>query len=82
MVNRQQEPVEEREGRSKMPQPYKGPRIGVSGRVPVAVKHLLDQRRAELGLTESQLIADVLSLYVGRPDLVRELRQEVLPLTA
>lgn len=65
-----------------MAQPYKGPRIGVSGRVPVAVKHLLDQKRAELGLTESQLIADVLSLYVGRPDLVRELGQEVLPLTA
>jgi hypothetical protein len=62
---------------------HKGDRKEVYGRVPVEVKRLLEAKKEELGCSsESQLIADVLCTFVGRPDLVRELGQEVLPLTA
>lgn len=57
-----------------MPRPHKGDRKAVYGRVPIAVKKLLEAKKEELGCSsESQLIADVLCTFVGRPDLVREL---------
>lgn len=66
-----------------MARPSKGDRKKVDGRVPTEVKKLLEQRRIELGCTsESQLISDLLCIFVGRPDLTRELNQEVLPLSA
>ncbi|WP_231513458.1 toxin-antitoxin system [Mycobacterium paragordonae] len=35
---------------------------------------------AEAGTSVSQYVADLLAEHVGRPDLIRELNKEVLPL--
>ncbi len=61
-----------------MPQRSKGPRRSITARVPEDVLAEMKKVQAELGISESQLVADVLAKYVGRDDLVRELHQEVL----
>ena len=66
-----------------MPMPSKGSRRGYFTRVPVEVADLIEQRAEEAGCTSaSQYLADLLAVVHGRPDLVRELNQEVMRLTA
>ncbi len=65
-----------------MPMPSKGDRDSIHSRVPVEVKEAIRKRCAARGMKESQYVADLLAMAVGRHDLVRELNQEVLQQTA
>ena len=65
-----------------MGRPSKGARDAVVSRVPVEVKLAIQKQSAARGMSESQFVADTLAQAVGRPDLVRELNQEVLQQTA
>ncbi|WP_139277883.1 hypothetical protein [Rhodococcus marinonascens] len=66
-----------------MPTPSKGERSRVSTRVPKPVAEELERRRIAAGASsESQFLADLLAAWTGHKDLVVELDQEVLPLTA
>ena len=52
----------------------KGARTVVTSRLPNDVFEILEDRRIAAGVgSVSQYIADVLALYAGRADLVREL---------
>lgn len=56
---------------------------GRLGRVPSVVYADLEQRAKEAGASSvSQYVSDLLCLYTGHRELVRELDQEVLPLSA
>lgn len=58
-----------------MGRPSKGDRSEVRARVPAEVKKELLRLQSAHGIrSESQLVADLLSQVVGRPDLMRELR--------
>ncbi|MFK4362321.1 hypothetical protein ABH939_005856 [Rhodococcus sp. 27YEA6] len=71
------------ERRSLMPTPSKGDRTRVSTRVPKAVDDVLERRWRGAGASsKSQFLADLLAIYAGHEELVVELKQEVLPLTA
>lgn len=66
-----------------MAQPHKGPRRLVQSRVAPEVHAEIAHRASAAGMSVSQWIADIVSLSVGRPDLVRELNRaegEELPL--
>lgn len=66
-----------------MPSPSKGERERLTTRVPAAVHAELERRRLAAGVSsESQYLADLLSILTGHKELVVELDQEVLPLTA
>ena len=66
-----------------MPTPSKGDRTRVSTRVPKAVAEELERRWKGAGASsESQFLADLLAAWTGHKELVVELDQEVLPLTA
>lgn len=65
-----------------MGRPSKGTRAPVTSRVPVEVKTAIRMQSAARGIDESQYVADLLAMAVGRPDLVRDLNQEVLQQTA
>lgn len=66
-----------------MPAPHKGERTRVVSRVPNLVFDELERRRQEAGVSSvSQYIADLLAATTGHSDLVMELDQEVLSLTA
>lgn len=68
---------------SAMAMQSKGSRRMYATRIPVEVGDLIEQRALEAGCTStSQYLADLLAVVHGRPDLVRELNQEVMPLTA
>ncbi|SDC55586.1 hypothetical protein [Rhodococcus tukisamuensis] len=57
-----------------MGMPSKGPRTVVTSRVPTDVYEILEDWRIAAGVgSVSQYIADVLAMYAGRADLVREL---------
>lgn len=65
-----------------MAQPHKGDRALIISRAPRDVHEAVAAAAAGRGMSISAYVADLLSLHVGRPDLVRELDQEpeVLPL--
>ncbi|OBB14671.1 hypothetical protein A5731_13005 [Mycolicibacterium conceptionense] len=66
-----------------MPQPYKGERRPVLVRPVDEVFAELEKLRQEAGVKSmSQYIADLLAMHVGRPELARELNQEVLQISA
>ncbi|GJJ21948.1 toxin-antitoxin system [Mycolicibacterium goodii] len=66
-----------------MPQPHKGERRPVLVRPVDAVYSELEKLRQEAGVRSmSQYIADLLAMHVGRPELARELNQEVLQISA
>ncbi|WP_420880705.1 hypothetical protein [Rhodococcus sp. (in: high G+C Gram-positive bacteria)] len=57
----------------------KGPRTLVASRVPDDVYQILEERRLATGVgSVSQFVADLLSGYAGRADLMRELDYEAL----
>jgi hypothetical protein len=55
----------------------KGPRRRVTARIPDEVHAILEDRRRRSGTATSlsQMISDVLALYVDRPDLAVELAE-------
>lgn len=62
-----------------MPQPHKGERRPVLVRPMDPVFTELDKLRQAAGVSSmSQYIANVLAVHVGKPELARELNQEVL----
>lgn len=65
-----------------MGQPHKGDRLLLqSTQSPLAVREAVHARATAAGLPDSQYLADVLALHVGRPDLVRNVgKGEGLPL--
>ncbi len=66
-----------------MPAISKGDRERVTTRVPMPVHAELERRRIAAGVSsESQYLADILAILTGHNDLVVELNQEELPLTA
>ncbi len=65
-----------------MAQPHKGDRELIASRVPRAVYDAIRLAAAERHLTISQYVADVMATHTGHEELVRELRQEVLPRSA
>jgi predicted DNA binding CopG/RHH family protein len=67
---------------SPMAQPHKGDRALVNARLPLPVFEAVKRTAAERGIPMSQYVADVMALHFGRPDLVRQLDQEVLPQSA
>jgi hypothetical protein len=59
----------------RMGQPHKGDRLLLqSTQSPLAVREAVHARATSAGLPDSQYLADVLALHVGRPDLVRDLQ--------
>lgn len=59
--------------------PSKGPRTTITARIPDDVYAILESQRRAAGVRSvSQYIADVLSAYTGRPDLILELDTNVL----
>lgn len=65
-----------------MAQPHKGDRDQVAARLAHPVYVAVKSAAAQRGMPMSQYVADVLATHVGRPDLVRQLDQEVLPQSA
>jgi len=65
-----------------MAQPHNGDRDLITARVPHPVFLALKEAAAQRGIPMSQYVGDAMSLHFGRPDLVRELGQEVLPRSA
>lgn len=63
-----------------MPAQHKGDRLAHTIRPPREVSDALRAEAAAHGLSLSQYVADLLALHVGRPDLVREMTAEELPL--
>lgn len=63
-----------------MAQPHKGQREQIKVRADASVYARLREMAAERGTSVSQLSADLLAIAVGRPEAVRELDKEVLPL--
>ncbi|GLC05155.1 Uncharacterised protein [Mycobacteroides abscessus subsp. abscessus] len=60
-----------------MGQPHKGDRLLLqSTQSPLAVREAVHARATAAGLPDSQYLADVLALHVGRPDLVRDLDKQ------
>jgi len=60
-----------------MGQPHKGDRLLLqSTQSPLAVREAVHARATTAGLPDSQYLADVLALHVGRPDLVRDLDKQ------
>ena len=57
-----------------------GPRHVVTTRLPLPVCEAVDAAAAELGLDRSTYLADVIAAHIGRPDFVRHLDKEALPL--
>lgn len=55
----------------------KGPRTRVTSRIPDAIYGILEDRRRHAGAATSlsQMVSDILALYVGRPDLAVELTE-------
>ncbi len=66
----------------RMAQPHKGDRDQVAARLAHPVYVAVKSAAAQRGMPISQYVADVLAAHVGRPDLVRQLDQEVLPQSA
>jgi predicted DNA-binding ribbon-helix-helix protein len=65
-----------------MAQPHKGDRVVTITRLVQPVHDDVRRAAAERGLSISQYIADVMAAHTGHSELVRELRQEVLPQSA
>lgn len=63
-----------------MPMPSKGTRRRVESRLPESVGKALREMHEKHGISESQLIADLVCIALGYPNEVRELNQEVLDL--
>ncbi|AYE99695.1 toxin-antitoxin system (plasmid) [Mycobacterium paragordonae] len=66
-----------------MAQHHKGARVYMAARLPEDVYAAVKTKAADTGLSMSQLVADLLSEAIGRPDLVRNLGKHdegVLPL--
>lgn len=64
-----------------MAQPHKGDRAQIMCRPALPVYEDIRARAAARGMSMSQYVADVLALYTGHADLVRDLgEREVLPL--
>ena len=59
---------------------HKGDRMLLQSRPVREVWDAVHARAADAGTSVSQYVADLLAEHVGRPDLVRELHREVLPL--
>lgn len=58
----------------------KGERTNVTSRIPTEVYEILEARRRAAGVGSlSQYIADLMALYTGRTDLIRELDSKALP---
>lgn len=69
--------------RPPVPQNSKGERKALKARAPMEIIPTIERMAREAGCSSvSQYLADVLCLVAERPDLVRELNQEVLPLSA
>ena len=49
-------------------------------RLPVPVRKAVEAAAAQHGIDRSTYLADVIAEHVGRPDLMRRLGQEVMPL--
>jgi len=52
----------------------------VTVRVPVPVRQAVEAAAARHGISRSTYLADVISAHVGRPDHIRRLDKEVMPL--
>ena len=64
-----------------MAQPHKGSRVVTVTRLAQPVWADVQQAAAARGISISQFVADVVALYTGHADLVRDLGEpEVLPL--
>lgn len=60
-----------------MAQPHKGDRLLLqTTQSPLAVRAAVHARATAANLPDSQYLADVLALHVGRPDLVRDLDRQ------
>ncbi len=59
-----------------MAQQHKGSRVYMAARLPADVYAAVKTKAEDTGLSVSQLVADLLSESLGRPDLVRELNRE------
>lgn len=61
---------------------HKGDRAQIMTRPDRTVYEVVRREAAERGIPMGQYVADVLAMYVGHPELVRELHKdkEVLPL--
>ena len=68
-----------RVGRDWAAKESKGDRVPVLTRLPRPVCEWLRDEAATRRTSMSQIVADLVSAAAGRPDLVRELDQEVLP---
>jgi len=65
-----------------MAQPHKGDRDLVAARLARPVYVALKAEAAQRGMPMGQYVADVMAAHMGRPDLVLQLDQEVLPQSA
>lgn len=69
--------------RPPVPQNSKGKRKALRARAPEEIIPTIERMAREAGCSSvSQYLSDMLCLVAERPDLVRELNQEVLPLSA
>ena len=69
--------------RPPVPQHSKGKRKALRARAPEEIIPTIERMAREAGCSSvSQFLSDMLCLAAERPDLVRELNQEVLPLSA
>ena len=63
--------------------PSKGDRIvTITTRLPAEVREEVDRIALDHGTSVSQIVADLVSRALGREDLVLDLAQDVLPMTA
>jgi CopG antitoxin of type II toxin-antitoxin system len=63
--------------------PSKGDRVvTITTRLPAEVREEIDRIAGNRGVSVSQIVADLVSRALGREDLVLDLTQEVLPMTA
>lgn len=66
-----------------MAQPHKGDRKEFKTRVPELAANKLEEMAKAAGCKSvSQYLSDVVCQMTGHPELVRELNQEVLPISA
>ncbi len=65
-----------------MAQPHKGDREMIASRIPRSVYEIIRTAAAERDISMSQYVADVMCEHTGHGELVRDLRQEVLPQSA
>jgi hypothetical protein len=64
-----------------MAQPHKGERRLINARVPVEVHDVIVATAQRRGVSTSQMLSDLAAIWAGKPELVREVRQQQSLLT-